>query len=295
MRRATPKTIFLGFLAVMVPAALALTARHVPSAIRAENDGPRDCAPFHDGSTPFEFLRRKTGRVHAPPVASLPERPGAAEKLFANGLAKDFGTVPRGTQLRYSFPITNVSAGPITIAHLQPSCGCLTAEAKKRNLRPHESATIDVHMDAGRFIGRADQNVRVKIVGPDFESTCKLRVAAVSGADVVIKPRELVFRNVVSGRESSQTVDVEYSGTDDGPIKEVQVDTGSPFTASLRSLIRQSGKAGYRLTVTLKADAPSGTTRSFVYLKSSDSKDAIAAIPVVAIVPRSVAAAPKSN
>jgi hypothetical protein len=117
------------------------------------------------------------------PARTTAETRGAAEKMFPNGLTKDFGAVAQGTKLLHRFPVSNIHAAPVTIAYLQPSCGCLTATAAKRALQPGESTTIDVRMDAGDFTGRNTQNVRVKIVGPDFVSTCKLVVSAVSQAD----------------------------------------------------------------------------------------------------------------
>ena len=71
----------------------------------------------------------------------------------------------------------------MTIAYLQPSCDCVAATAAKRRLQPGESTTVDVRLDAGRFSGSNEQNVRVKVAGPDFESTCKLVVSAVSQPD----------------------------------------------------------------------------------------------------------------
>jgi hypothetical protein len=285
MRRATATTIFSALLALIGIAVWGRMAAHLPSAVRADGDGPRHLVPVHDESPPIQPSRTTGSRGPAQPAPSVPERPGAAEKLFANGLTKDFGTVPRGTHLGCSFPITNSYAAPITIAYLQASCGCLTAEAQKRHLGPQESAAIDVRMETGRFVGRTEQSVRVKIVGPDFESTCKLRVFAVSGADIVFLPRELVFCDVVRGQASTRTVDVEYTGPADWQVQEVLVGEDSPFAASVRPLYRRPGKIGYRLRVTLKADARPGMTRGFLQLKTNDSRDALVPMPVVAIVP----------
>jgi hypothetical protein len=121
-------------------------------------------------------------RGHAPPASKtlLPDKPGAAEKMFAGGLTKDFGEVLHGTLLLHRFPVVNVHSAPVTIAYLQPSCECISASAGKRTLQPGESTTIDVRLDAGHFRGPNSQNVRVKIRGPNFESTCKLVLSAVS-------------------------------------------------------------------------------------------------------------------
>ena len=121
--------------------------------------------------------------IPAAQASRLAYEPAVAEKMFTGGLTRDFGSVRQGTQLLHRFPVANVYSEPVTIAYLQPSCGCITASAAKRSLRPGERSTIDVRLDAGQFTGETTQNVRVKITGPNFDSTCKLVVSVVSKAD----------------------------------------------------------------------------------------------------------------
>jgi hypothetical protein len=108
----------------------------------------------------------------------MKETVGAAAKMFPEGLTKDFGSVPHGAQLVHRFPITNNQGFPIEIAYLQGGCGCVTARAAKRALQPGESTTIDVRLDGHQFKGSVMETVRVKVVGPDFESACKIVVSA---------------------------------------------------------------------------------------------------------------------
>jgi hypothetical protein len=142
----------------------------------------------------FRLVLRRTptlARGHAPRLIPVPDdletqaaaNSAAAERMFSGGLTRNFGDVRQGTQLLHRFPITNVYSAPVTIAYLQPSCDCVTAAAAKLSLQPGESTTVDVRLDAGRFSGSNEQNVRVKVAGPDFESTCKLVVSAVSQPD----------------------------------------------------------------------------------------------------------------
>ncbi len=49
------------------------------------------------------------------------------DKLFNGNLTHDFGTVARGTQLKYSFPIKNIYKEPLSLSEITVSCGCLTA------------------------------------------------------------------------------------------------------------------------------------------------------------------------
>jgi hypothetical protein len=151
-----------------------------------------------------------TLHARAPLPSAVPcnaESKGAAEKMFPAGLSKDFGAVSQGTQLLHHFPVVNVHAVPMTIAYLQPSCGCVTATAPRRVLRPSESTTIDVCMDTRDFMGSNTQNVRVKVTGPDLVSTCKLMLSAVSQVDtthgtIATKPQDLASTPILFEHKS---------------------------------------------------------------------------------------------
>jgi hypothetical protein len=122
------------------------------------------------------------------------ETVGAAEKMFPDGLVKDFGDVPHGAQLLHRFPITNTRAEPIQIAYLKGGCDCVTAQATKRILQPGESTTIEVRLDGRRFSGAIMETVRVKVVGSEFESACKLVVYAVGKALEIREPDQVSVR-----------------------------------------------------------------------------------------------------
>jgi hypothetical protein len=152
----------------------------------------------HGGAMPVAVAGPQPRAALPVPARTTAETRGAAEKMFPNGLTKDFGPVPQGTKLLHCFPVSNIHTAPVTIAYLQPSCGCLTATAAQHTLQPGESTTIEIRMDVGHFTGPNTQNVRVKIVGPDFISTCKLVVSAVSQA--LTPGRELLANPAVPSR-----------------------------------------------------------------------------------------------
>ena len=98
-----------------------------------------------------------------------------------------------------------------------------------------------------------------------------LKVSAVSQTDVVFKPDRVSFGTVARGQASVQSMDVEYNGTLDWKIEEVIVAKELPFEATLSELVRRPGKVGYRLTVTLKDDAPTGRIRDYIYLRTNQT------------------------
>ncbi|HBI46961.1 MAG TPA: hypothetical protein DDY78_29525 [Planctomycetales bacterium] len=192
-----------------------------------------------------------------------------AEKMFPDGVAHDFGVVPHGAQLFHRFNITNIYAVRMEITSIIPGCGCITATASKRLLEPNEKVTLDVNMDARRFVGRKTVIIRVT-VGPEFTSSAEVKVSALSRADVVFNPGDVGFGAVDHGQAVSQTVDIDYAGPLDWHISELVLAKNEPFDASLVEAYRKPGKIGYQIKVTLKKDAPAGPVRETVYLKTSD-------------------------
>ena len=62
-----------------------------------------------------------------------------ADKLFAGDLVHDFGVVPRGAQLKYSFKMTNIYKVPLEITYVRVECGCVTVKESTKILQPNET------------------------------------------------------------------------------------------------------------------------------------------------------------
>src|SRR6516164_4324359 len=93
-----------------------------------------------------------------------------ADKLFAGDLVHDFGVVPKGAQLKYSFKLTNIYKVPLEITQVQPTCGCITFNYSPKVLQPNESGTLNINMDSTRFNGPKTVKIRLS-VGPEWIST----------------------------------------------------------------------------------------------------------------------------
>jgi hypothetical protein len=212
---------------------------------------------------------------------------GWAEKMFKEGLAHNFGTVPRGAQLFHKFTITNIYAVRMEITQVKSGCGCVTATATKRVLEPRESTTIEVSMDARRFTGPKTVAVRVT-VGPEFISSAELKVSAHSRADIVFNPGDVNFGVVTRGQTPMKTIDVEYAGTLAWQVSDAVVPKDAPITADFKEMYRRPGQVGYQVRVTLKAEAPAGTQKQIVYLKTNDPASPLVPVLVEAMVQSSI-------
>lgn len=191
-----------------------------------------------------------------------------ADKMFKAGTSHDFGNVARGAQLFHQFKFTNIYAVPLEIRQTRTSCGCVTVTPSVRVVEPRQEATIDVIMDARKFTGPKTVHIYIT-VGPDYVSTATLTLSANSRTDVVFNPGQVSFGVVARGQTPTQTVDVEYAGVLDWKV--IAVEKGNaPLEVSFAELYRRPGQVGYRVTVTLKAEAPTGPLRQEILLRTND-------------------------
>jgi hypothetical protein len=210
-----------------------------------------------------------------------------AEKMFKDGVTRDFGSVPKGGVLLHRFPITNIYAVKLDITNLHSSCGCGTVTASSRSLEPRETGYIEVAMDTRRFSGPKTIKINVT-VGPQFTSTAELKVIANSRTDVVLNPGQVMFGVVSPGVSATQTIDVEYAGTLDWRALEI-IANNAPFTCAFKEAYRRQGQVGYQVSVLLKPDLPPGEFRHEIQLKTNDPDT-----PLVPILVQGTVGAPLS-
>jgi hypothetical protein len=167
--------------------------------------------------------------------------------------------------------MTNVYAVPLEIIGTRVSCGCVTVKPSKTVLQPKETATLSITMDARRFTGAKTVSIYIS-VGPQYTSTATLQVTANSRTDVVFNPGQVNFGVAASGDTPTQAIDVEYAGGIDWKITGI-AEHSLPLTTKIEELYRQAGpvvQVGYRLHISLKADAPVGTHRWELLLQTND-------------------------
>jgi hypothetical protein len=219
-------------------------------------------------------------------VAALAAGPARAQQEeWANKLfeerSKDFGTHPRGVQLKHSFKLTNIYKVPLDVTSVRVTCGCVTYSISKKSLMPNESATFDVNMDGTKFSGFKKVDIHIS-VGPQFVSTATLSVQAVCRQDVTLNPGTVNFGVVSKGQTPTQTIDVEYAGNLPWRINEIVKNASAPFSVKAEEIYREEGKpggllkkptpgkVGYRLSLTLKSDVPPGPFKQELLLKTND-------------------------
>jgi len=70
------------------------------------------------------------------------------EILQIKQVEHDFGKIPQGKPVYYSFEIVNVSNEPLSLINVQASCGCTTPEWSKEPIAAGATAIIKVGYNA---------------------------------------------------------------------------------------------------------------------------------------------------
>ncbi|WP_128546597.1 DUF1573 domain-containing protein [Larkinella soli] len=72
----------------------------------------------------------------------------------------DFGKVPQGTPVTYTFEFTNTGTDPVVISNAQPSCGCTTPDWTKSAVLPGQKGFVKATYNAASM-GAFNKNVTV--------------------------------------------------------------------------------------------------------------------------------------
>jgi hypothetical protein len=189
-----------------------------------------------------------------------------ADALFEE-FSKDFGSVPRGPMLSHPFRVANNTRGPVNIASVRVSCGCVTAGALKTHLEPGEATYILARMDTTRFTGLKSVTIYVQFNQPAFEEV-RLWVQANGRNDFAVTPDTLAFGQLKRGGSPSVSVLISFYGTET-QVTEVKCESNY-IQPRVQEVRRQESEVTYQLTAKLRGDAPIGKWYTDVWLKTNN-------------------------
>lgn len=191
-----------------------------------------------------------------------------AEKLFESR-EYDFGVVARGAQARFRIPITNCYEQTVHIASASTVCKCFIPKVLQPKLASRETGYIELSVDTLKFSQHRDSVITVTFNQPFFTEV-RIPVKILIRTDIQVNPGSAQFGSVLKGTAAERKLVVIYAGgRDDWMVKEV-ISKNKNFEASVVENMRNRGRAGYELKVTLKDSAPMGEFREQVTLVTDD-------------------------
>lgn len=83
-----------------------------------------------------------------------------ADQLKLKETTHDFGSIPKGKPVYYSFEITNTGITPLKLDDVHASCGCTTPEWSREPIAPGATAQIRVGYNAATE-GPFEKNITI--------------------------------------------------------------------------------------------------------------------------------------
>lgn len=192
------------------------------------------------------------------PIAFAQEAAKAEKppKLTIVDPLKDFGTIPKGEKLTYSFTVKNTGEGDLQILSAQPACGCTVAEFDKV-IKPGQTGKVTAVVETINFSGPISKAVTLQTNDPN-SPTAQLTINAIVKPYVEAHPAGFVRFNLLQGDAQTQSVTL-YS-EEEAPfvIKNIEV-PGLHVKATYTKIEKdeervKAGRVGqnqYRIDITL--------------------------------------------
>lgn len=125
---------------------------------------------------------------------------------------KDYGTIPKGEKLDWSFEVKNTGDADLQIIAAKPGCGCTVADFDKV-IRPGQTGKVTAHVDTTAFAGPIAKTVTLETNDPTTP-TSQLTIHAVVKPYVEAFPAGFVRYNLLQGESDTQIVTL-YSEEDE--------------------------------------------------------------------------------
>jgi hypothetical protein len=194
------------------------------------------------------------------PAAMAQEKPATkAPRLSLVEPLKDFGTVPKGEVLDWTFEIRNTGSSDLHIFAAKPTCGCTVADFD-RVIKPGQTGKLSAHVDTVSFAGPIAKAVVLETNDP-AAPTAQVTISAIVKPYVEAYPAGLIRFNMVQGDLEKQSV-ILYS-EDETPFEIVEITSPQEWIkveqakAQGSEVLPNLGRKGqnqYRLDVTVGGD-----------------------------------------
>jgi hypothetical protein len=160
------------------------------------------------------------------PFAVAQEKAGTAAatkgpRLTLTEPIKDFGTVPKGQKLDWSFEVKNTGTSDLEILAAKPACGCTVADFDKI-IKPGQTGKVTAHVDTTAFAGPIAKAVTLETNDASTPSA-QLTITATVKPYVDAYPAGFVRFNMLQGDTDKQTVTL-YS-EDEVPFEIVKIES----------------------------------------------------------------------
>ena len=220
----------------------------------------------------------------AAPAAKKAEAAKVAEKaprLTIVEPVKDYGTIPKGEKLNWTFAVKNTGTSDLQIIAARPACGCTVADFDKV-VKPGESGKVAASVDTTAFSGPIAKTITLETNDPTTP-TSTLTLHAIVKPYVEAYPAGFVRYTLLQGDAETQSVTL--FSEEDEPFEITKVETPGDYVKVTYAKIEneadraQGGRTGqnqYKVNITVGGpDAKLGplAEKVHVYTNSKHQPD----------------------
>jgi hypothetical protein len=211
----------------------------------------------------------------APAKADAPAAAEKAPRLTIIEPLKDFGTVPKGEKIDWSFSIKNTGDADLQILAAKPGCGCTVADFDKV-IKPGQTGKVTAHVDTTAFNGPIQKSVTVESNDPGTPSA-QLSIHAIVKPYVEAYPAGFVRYNLLQGDADTQSFTI-YSEEEE-PLEILGIDVPGDYVKATYSKIEKAedlakvgrqGQTQYKVNITVGGpSAPIGPLADKVRIRTN--------------------------
>ena len=189
-------------------------------------------------------------------TAASTAAPEKAGRLTIIEPVKEYGEVPKGEKLDWSFLIKNTGDADLQILAAKPGCGCTVADFDKV-IKPGATGKVTAHVDTTNFAGPISKPVTIETNDPTAPEAV-LTIHATVKPFVEAFPAGFVRFNMLQGDAETQSITL-YSDEED-PFEITKIDTPGEYVKVVPHKIEdpasrvQAGRGNqnqYRLDITV--------------------------------------------
>jgi hypothetical protein len=182
-----------------------------------------------------------------------------APRLTLTEPIKDFGTVPKGEKLDWSFEVKNTGTADLEILAAKPTCGCTVADFTKL-IKPGQTGKVNAHVDTTNFAGPISKSVQLDTNDP-AAATAQVTITAIVKPFVEAHPAGFVRFNMLQGDAEKQSILLYSEETE--PFEIVKVESPQPWIKvetmkaegeDARPKMGREGQNQYRVDITVGGD-----------------------------------------
>jgi len=153
---------------------------------------------------------------------------------IVGGDTYDWGKVgPKDDPLKAKITLKNVGTEVLKIERVQPGCGCTTAPLDKTELKPGESATMDVTLRIGGTTGPVTRSVAIYSNDPSAPTKMLWLKAEVVRPLAFVPAQYFVFTDMRVGQEAKATLTLKNMSQQE--VKLYDIETTPGLTINLKN------------------------------------------------------------